>query len=100
MTELTFAEKLKRLYNKLDNLSHRQNSDTSYYLARDIASELQNLMPQSNNIRLDVKILNSYSYKACDKRKSEVIEEFRKETMFDLLPIVKRGDKTPDTTSE
>lgn len=85
MADITFSEKLKRLYDKLDSLTHRRKSDIAYNTAREIATELKHLMPSSNNIRLGVKILDDYSYKASDKRKSEVIAEFRKETMFDFV---------------
>jgi|GEM_PF-2472163 len=100
MKDFTFAEKLKQLYDKLDRLSHRNKSDVSYNTAREIATELKSLMPNSNNIRLDVNILDDYSYKASDKRKTEVIAEFRKETMFDLLPIINRGDDSSESKIE
>lgn len=100
MTELTFTEKLKRLYDKLDHLSHRKKSDFAYSEAREIATELTHLMPDSNNIRLDVKLLDDYSFKASDKRKGEVIAGFRKETMFDLLPIINRGMDASDPSIE
>jgi hypothetical protein len=100
MTELTFTEKLKRVYDKLDRLSHRKKSDFAYSEAREIANELKSLLPDSNNIKLDIKLLDDYSFKASDKRKSEVIAEFRKESMFDILPIVNRGKDASDPSIE
>lgn len=100
MTELSFTEKLKKIYDKLDRLSHRKKSDFAYSEAQEIATELKYLMPDSNNIRLDIKLLDDYSYKSSDKRKSEVIAEFRKETMFDLLPIINRGQEASDPSIE
>jgi len=70
MKDFTFAEKLKQLYDKLDRLSHRNKSDVSYNTAREIATELKSLMPNSNNIRLDVNILDDYSYKRQTKNRS------------------------------
>lgn len=100
MSELTFTEKLKKAYDKLDRLSHRKKSDYAYSEAIEIANELKSLLPDSNNIRLDIKILDNYSFKASDKRKNEVIVEFRKESMFDILPIINKSKDASDLTIE
>lgn len=100
MSELTFTEKLKKVYDKLDRLSHRKKSNFAYSEASEIATELKSLLPDSNNIRLDIKILDNYSFKASDKRKTEVIAEFRKESMFDILPIINQRKDASDLTIE
>ena len=100
MAEFTFTEKVKIVYDKLERLSHRKKTNSSYMEAREIASDLKSLLPDSNNIRLDIKLLGDYSFKASDKRKSEVKVEFKKESMFDILPIINRGKDASDPAIE
>jgi hypothetical protein len=87
MSELTFTENLKKADDKLDRLSNRKKYNFAYSEAMEIINELKKNITDSNNIRLIIKILDNYSFKASDKRKFEVITEFRKESMFDILPI-------------
>lgn len=100
MTELTFKQKVQDIIRRVENIHHRKKADTAYWEAHKISLEMTALFPSSNNIRLDAKILKDYSFKASDKRKEEVIENFKKETIFDLLPIANRDEEITDISIE
>jgi hypothetical protein len=100
MIELTFIEKLNRVYEKLDRLSHIKKSDAAYSEANGIARELNYLLQDNNNIRIDIKILDKYSYSASDKQKSYIIDEFRKESMTDISNFISRNKVIPDSSIE
>ena len=84
MTEFTLIDKLEKVYIKLERLSHGKKSDTAYSEAEEIARELSSLLPDNNNIRIDINILRKYSYRDSDKGKTRVIEEFKEQSMIDI----------------
>jgi len=100
MIELTFIEKLNRVREKLERLSHIKKYDIAYTEARKIATELYSLLPDYHDIDLDIQILDKYSDRDSDKKKSYVIEEFKKESIIDITKFISRHRKNTDSSIE
>jgi hypothetical protein len=85
MTDLT---KLKSLLYRIDNITHRKKTDEAYWQATEVATELSTEMPDDKNIKIDIKILKKYDSKGSDKKKQYVIDEFKQESMHDIVRAI------------
>lgn len=88
MYSITPIESLQKLRDKIVLLRHKPKSDYAFEMAKGIANELRNLLSDNIDIRIDVSILDDYSYKNSDKRKLKIIEEFKKQTIFDINRLI------------
>lgn len=85
MTDLTT---LKSLLRRIDNITHVNKTDKAYYVATEVAMELSDKFPGNKNIQLDIKILKKYDSKGSDKKKQYVIDEFKENSMLDIVKVV------------
>ena len=79
---------LKSLLRRIDNISHVNKTDKAYYDATEVAMELSEILPDNRNIKLDIKILKNYRFKESDRKKHTVIEDFKINTIKDVIGII------------
>lgn len=97
MTDLI---RLKSLLNRVDKIAHIKKTDKAYWQATEIALEISNELPDDKNIKIDIKILKKYDVKGSDRSKLSVIEEFKQESMHDILRAITTIENITRTTIE
>ena len=86
---------LKSLLRRIDNISHVNKADKAYSDAAEVASELSDLLPDNRNIKLDIKILKKYDSKGSDRNKKSVIDEFKENSIHDLISVISSIENNP-----
>lgn len=81
---------LKSLLRRIDNISHVNKTDKAYYDATEVATELSEMFPDNKPIKLDIKILKNYRFKESDRRKNTVIEDFKINTIKDVIGVISK----------
>lgn len=94
MTDITT---LKSLIRRIDNINHVNKTDKAYFTATEVAMELSDLLPDNKNIKLDIKILKKYDSKGSDKIKKYVLDEFKENSMHDIIGIISEIENNPPT---
>lgn len=93
---------LKKVVADISGINHQSKSDNAYQRLGDIVRDIDyklvsyyrldweqlKISSFTKDISLSAKILSHYSHKASDKRKSELISEFKKEYLYDLRDLV------------
>ena len=80
----TVKEKINGIYWKVNGLYHRRDSDLAYFSAKEIAADLSYAIPDDENIRLDIKILDRYQFGLTEAKKDALIEKFKQQVMDHL----------------
>jgi hypothetical protein len=86
---------LKSLLRKIDNITHINKTDKAYFTATEVAMELTDKLPDNKDIQIDVKILKKYDSKGSDKKKQYVIDEFKQESMHDIIRAISAIENNP-----
>ena len=86
---------LKSLLRRIDNINHVNKTDKAYYDATEVAMELSEKLPDNKNIQLDIKILKKYNSKGSEKMKKYVIDEFKENSMHDIISIISEIENAP-----
>lgn len=86
---------LKSLLRRIDNITHVNKTDKAYYDATEVAMELSDLLPDNRNIKLDIKILQKYDSKGSEAKKKYVIDEFKENSMHDMMGIISGIENNP-----
>jgi hypothetical protein len=106
LKSLSFTDFLKSVKENLKYLSHRSKTDVAIDQAHTIARIISFRMvteyklswdeyrsdPATTDFWQDEKILGSYKYGLSDKRKSEIIEDFKKELWGDISGLLSRRE--------
>lgn len=93
MTDLITS--LESLLRRIDNITHVNKTDKAYYVATEVAMELSEKLPDNKNIQLDIKILKKYDLKGNDKKKQYVIDEFKENSMLDIIKVISDVENHP-----
>ena len=93
MTDLITT--LKSLLLRIDNITHVNKTDKAYFVATEVAMELSEKLPDNKNIQLDIKILKKYDSKGSDKKKQYVIDEFKENSMLDIIKVISDVENYP-----
>ncbi len=86
---------LKSLLRRIENITHINKTDKAYFTASEVAIELSDKLPDNKNIQLDVKILKKYDSKGSDKKKQYVIDEFKENSMLDIIKVISDIENNP-----
>ena len=86
---------LKSLLRRIDNITHVNKTDKAYFTAAEVALELTNELPDNKDIQIDIKILRKYDSKGSDKKKQYVIDEFKQESMHDIIKVISTIENNP-----
>ncbi|MBF2710042.1 hypothetical protein [Flavobacterium soyangense] len=86
---------LKSLLRRIDNIYHVNKTDKAYYDATEVAMELSEKLPDNKDIQKDVKILKKYNSKGSDKIKKYVIDEFKENSIHDIISIISEIENAP-----
>ena len=86
---------LKSLLRKIENISHVNKTDKAYYDATELVMELSEKLPKNKNIQIDIKILKKYNSKGSDKMKRYVIDEFKQESIYDIMKVISDFEDNP-----
>jgi hypothetical protein len=78
---------LKAVKLALENIVHKSESDSAYFECSKIAEDLYQKFP-TNDFGLDKSLLKDYPFKGSGKRKTEIIKEFTKDTLYDLQILI------------
>ncbi len=99
---MPYLDFLREVKETVGRLTHFKKSNNAYLEANELIKLIINKFLSENNLthqnyyeseygnmlRLDKEILNDYSYKDSDKRKEQVITEFKDELLMDLDRII------------
>jgi hypothetical protein len=102
LSKLSFLEYLKYMKERVDGVHHRKKTDFAYSEARDLSRHIiaryvgetkqtwedYGKKGAGMHFRLDQGILDKYRTKGSDKSKEGVIDEWRKETSYDLSSYI------------
>lgn len=86
---------LKSLLRRIGNINHVNKTDKAYSDATEVAMELSEKLPNNKNIQLDIKILKKYNSKGSDKMKQYVIDEFKENSIHDIISIISEIENAP-----
>lgn len=86
---------LKSLLSRIENITHINKIDKAYFTATEVAMELSDKLPDNKNIQLDIKILKKYDSKGSDRKKQYVIEEFKENSMLDIIKVISDIENNP-----
>ena len=78
-------EKISSIYWKVNSLNHQRDSDLAFFSAKEIASELAYAVPQDENIRRDIKMLDRYQFDLPEAKKDALIQKFKQQVMDHLV---------------
>lgn len=86
---------LKSLLRRIDNITHINKTDKAYYDATELAMELSEILPDNRNIKRDIKILKKYNLRGIERNKKSVIDEFKENSMHDIIGIISDFENNP-----
>ena len=110
---MPFIEFLETKLHELNWLSHQDKTDTGYHDARytmqrifsrlhregDIRNMMLTALPESQHLQITEQVLDKYDFNGSDKRKKEVINEFRKDLINDLGYMISDRKRPSNSTS-
>lgn len=92
---MTDLSTLKPLLRRIDNITHVNKTDKAYYDATEVAMELSEILPDNRNIKLDIKILKKYDLRGSERNKKSVIDEFKENSIHDIIGIISDFENNP-----